>query len=68
MLDCYGLYPTQSVIVKYGSRKMSGSQVVSSILFIAKMSEYVFVYYRFLSTAPQIFQNGGNRYHNSHKR
>ena len=41
MLNCYGLYPAQSVIVKYGSRKMSGSQVVlcNKIRFESSLSE-----------------------------
>ncbi len=62
MLNCYELYLTQSFSVKYGSRKMSGSQAASSVLLITKMSEYVLcdMYYRISSTAPQIFQNGGN--------
>ena len=43
MLNWHELYPSQSFRLKYGSRKMSGFQVISSILFMTKMSEYVFV-------------------------
>ena len=57
MLNCYELYLTQSFRSKYGSKKMLSSQVISSILLMTQMSEYVLSdkYCRFLSIAPQIF-------------
>ncbi len=42
MLNWHELYPSQSFRVKYGSRKMSGFQVISSILIYDKNERICF--------------------------